>query len=570
MGNTIILIFLLFYIKTSISLTMKKKLLTVLIFFMFSVLVSGQISDQKLKIIDSLFIEWNSPNHPGGTVGIAIKGKPVFSGAYGLASMEYLVPNSYHTRFNIASVSKQFTAMGIVKLHLEGRLSLDDDIRDYLPELPDTGHKITFRHMLHHTSGLRSLHTLLSLAGWRGDDMKNNDDLLRFMTRQQELNFEPGSEYMYCNTGYILSAIIIEKITSEDFADWLDKEILSPLGLYDTYLEDKYNRVAHNYATSYKGSLRKGFEREVEYWAYTGSGNIHSTAADLLKWMRYYHSPPEDWEEAFSMMLTLDPLNNGEANNYAFGVRLDEYRDEETISHSGSIGGYRAFACTFPESETEIVILTNFSSSGISGKVKRISDILFDKPEEKEPVMDYEPAEIDLSAIDQYLGTYDIQDMDTRLFDITEENDSLYCKYTGGRKIPLYTASDTVLFNKSAGIKISLTDSSPERIKIISKGSTHKGTKTTKYIPSEEYLREIAGRYWSPELETQYRFYLKNGKLFGYHTRHGEFEIESLKKDLFISDSGFMSKIIITREGDDIRGMKVSNSRVRDLWLVKM
>lgn len=400
--------------------------------------------------------------------------------------------------------------------------------------------------------------------------MKNNKDLLRFMTRQQELNFEPGSEYMYSNTGYILSAIIIERITSEVFADWLDKEILGPLGLYDTYVEDKYNRVTHNYSTSYNGSLNKGFEREVEYWAYTGSGNIHSTAADLLKCMRYYYSPPEGWEKAFSMMLTLDPFNNGEANDYAFGVRLDEYRDEERISHSGSIGGYRAFACTFPEHETEIVVLTNFSSSGVSGRVNRISDILFDKPEEKEPVMEYEPAEIDLSAIDQYLGTYDIEDMDTRLFGITKENDSLYYEFTGGKKTLLFTASDSVLFNNDAGLKISLLNTSPVKIKIIINGSTHKGTITEKYIPTEKELREIEGSYWSPELETQYRFYLDNGTLYAYHTRHGEFEVKSLKNDILISDRGFMSKIIIIREGQLIKGMKVSNSRVRDLWMVKM
>jgi len=460
--------------------------------------------------------------------------------------------------------------MGIVKLHLEGKLSIDDDIREYLPGLPDFGHKITFRHMLHHTSGLRSLHTLLALAGWRDDDMKNNADLLRFMTMQKELNFEPGSEYMYCNTGYILSAIIIEKITGKTFADWTSKELFKPLGLFDTYVEDRYNRIASNYATSYNGSYNRGFVREIEYWAYTGSGNIHSTTADLLKWMRYYYDPPEGWEEAFSLMLTLDPFNDGEPNDYAFGVRIDDYKDEERISHSGSIGGYRSFACTFPEHETEIVVLTNFSSSDVTGKINNISDILLDKDKEETPALEYIAGDIDPASIEIFFGTYEIEDLDTRMFDIfLVPDDTVYCQYTGGRKTMLDIASDSILFNNDQGIKISLVEGKPEKIKITANGRTLNGVKTIKYIPANKDLHEITGSYWSPELETQYRFYLRDGKLYGYQTRHGEFEVESLKKDVYISNSDFINKIDIIRKGKKVTGMRVTNSRVRNLWLEK-
>lgn len=548
---------------------MKQIISLVLLLLLFTAFSTAQVSEDKLKSIDSLFTQWNTPDHPGGAVGISIDGVPVFRKAYGLASLEYMVPNSYGTRFNIASVSKQFTAMGMVKLHIEGKLSIDDDIRKYLPELPDLGQKITFRHMLHHTSGLRSLHTLLSIAGWRSDDMKNNDDLLRFMKQQQALNFEPGSEYMYCNTGYILSAIVIERITGKSFAEWTRDEIFLPLGLYDTYVEDKYNRVAKNYATSYNGSKSRGFVKEIEYWAYTGSGNIHSTAADLLKWMRYYYSPPEGWEKEFEMMLTLDPFNDGKPHNYAFGVRIDDYKKEKKISHSGSIGGYRSYACTYPENETEIVILTNFSSSGVGEKINVISDILFDKPETKTPEMNFERKDVDMKSIAGFFGTYNIENIDTRYFDIFSEADSIFGEFTGGRKTRLYTASDSVLFNNESNIKISLLPTTPESVKIRSGSQVRMGEKTDKFIAGENYLEQIAGTYFSPELETQYRFFVRDGKLFGYHVRHGEFPVESLKEDIFISGSGFISKIAIIRERNRITGMKVSNSRVRDLWLEK-
>jgi len=547
-----------------------KKSFTALIIILLSVFSTAQIPEDKLKAIDTLFLEWDRPNHPGGTVGISVHGIPVFSQAYGLASMEYQVPVSYGTRFNIASVSKQFTAMGIVKLHLEGKLSIDDDIRKYLPELPDFGHKITFRHMLHHTSGLRSLHTLLALAGWRDDDMKNNDDLLRFMTRQQDLNFEPGSEYMYCNTGYILCAIIIEKITGESFAEWMEREIFKPLCLYDTYVEDKYNRITRNYATSYNGSYNNGFVKEIEYWAYTGSGNIHSTAADLLKWMKYYYDSPEGWEEEFSMMLTLDAFNNGEPNDYAFGVRIDKYRDEKRISHSGSIGGFRSYACTFPEHETEIAILTNFSSSDVSGKINNIADILFDKEKEEEPGYNFIKKEIDNRIINRYIGAYKSEDLPDRLFEIFRKEDTLYCKSTGGRDIRLYAASDSVLFNNNRRLKISLADTVPETIIISSNDTRFSWIKTEKYIPDAKELQDIAGNYWSSELETQYRFYVKDGDLYGYQTRHGEFAMECIDKDVYVSNSGFINKITIERKRRKITGMKVSNSRVRNLWLERI
>ena len=550
---------------------MKKILTTLCAILATTLFVNAQTDQTKFQHIDSLFAHWNTPNHPGGTVGIAVKGVPVYTKAYGLASMEYLVPNTYATRFNIASVSKQFTALGIIKLHMKGKLSIDDDIRKYLPELPELGHKISFRHMLHHTSGLRSLHTLLSLAGWRSDDMKNNDDLLRFMTRQQDLNFEPGSEYMYCNTGYILSAIIIEKITGENFSDWMEKEIFSPLALYNTYVEDKYNRIAHNYASSYNGSERRGFAREIEYWAYTGSGNIHSNATDLLKWMRYYYDAPAEWEDEFAMMLTIDPLNNGGHNDYAFGVRVNEYKNEKKISHSGSIGGFRSYACTFPERETEIIILTNFSSSGVSAHVNDISDILFNKPEPEETVIEaLEIKPVSFSRIEKFIGTYDIENLDNRVFDIKKDDYKLYGLFTGGKKTRFYTASDSLLFNNDARMRISLIEGHPEKIRIFTNGSSRKGIKTETHICTESELREFEGRYWSPELETQYRFYLREGKLYGYHNRHGEFKIEYLKKDTFTTDRSFMSKISIIRNGSEISGIRVTNSRVRDLWLEKI
>lgn len=258
---------------------------TTLVFFLLIyfglVPAQAQLRTIESKKIDSLFLSWTEANHPGGAIGVMQNGEVIYSKAFGLASLEYQVPNTAQTVFNVGSVSKQFTAMAMVLLHERGLLSIDDDIRKYLPDMPDFGHTITIRHMLHHTSGMRSLHAMLELAGWRDDDARTNADLYRFMLKQKDLNFIPGAEYLYCNTGYMLMVNIVEHVTQEKFPEWMDTNIFKPLGMRNTYVEDRYDRIVPNNATSYYDT-KDGFFRAVEYWGYVGSGNVHSTTGDLL------------------------------------------------------------------------------------------------------------------------------------------------------------------------------------------------------------------------------------------------------------------------------------------------
>jgi len=340
--------------------------------------LSIQAQDFNNGKLDSLFADWNKPYHPGGAIAVTQNGSVIYSNAFGLASMEYDVPNTPETIYNIGSVSKQFTALGIVILDLQGKLSVDDDVRKHLPELPDFGKQIKISHLLHHTSGMRSLHDMLGLAGWRSDDSRTNADLLRFMTKQKELNFAPGDEHLYCNTGYMLMADIIERVSGEKFPDWSKENIFKPLGMKDSYIEDDYSRIVANNATSYNAKS-KDFSRAVEYWGYVGSGNMHSTTADLLLYLKNYHQPHDDWKAAFHKMRTLGVLNNGDTLDYAFGVKLDRYKEENRVQHGGAIGGFRAFIASYPEKELDIVVLSNFSASSPNTKADQIADIILNK-----------------------------------------------------------------------------------------------------------------------------------------------------------------------------------------------
>ena len=549
---------------------MKKRFLLITFTLLLTNYLFAQIEESKLNKIDSIFLDWNTPNHPGGAVEIAYKGKPIFNSAYGLASLEYLVPNTTGTRFNIASVSKQFSAMGIVLLHLEGKLSVDDDIRKYMPELPDFGETITIRHMLHHTSGLRSLHAMLGLAGWRGDDSRTNEDLDRFMLKQKELNFKPGEEYLYCNTGFMFLANIIEKVTGENFVDWMQKSVFTPLGMLDTYVEDEYNRIVPNNATSYDGSKKAGFKREVEYWGYIGSGNMHSTTSDLTKWMNNFITPQEGWADAFKMMQTVDNFNNGKPNKYAFGVNVDAYKGVKMIQHGGSIGGFRSIAVAFPDKEISIIILTNFSTSGTSNLAQKVSDILFDLPKNYEPIVQVKGIDVASDELAKYEGSY-WNDKDNYVQKIFVENDTLkYAKSnrSGQAIIPIAKVQFQLVGSTS---KITYTFDTKQRTLTV-KVDDEEPVTSAKFDTAEPTVKELqsyAGEFYSPELETSYWISVVDNKLQIHHPRHGDSEVEYIKKDVL--NAKYPISIIKYKKDKrgKVTGVYISNGRARNVWFEK-
>ncbi len=221
-------------------------------FLYFVLFITFSATSQNItNDIDGLFSMWKNSNGPGGVVLVTQNNKTVFEKAYGLENISYKIPNTSESVFNIGSMSKQFTAMGIVLLLMEGKLSIDDDIKNYLPELNNFGKPITIRYLLHHTSGLRSSPELFGLAGWRDGDAISNEDVYRYLTKQTALNFEPGSEYMYTNSGYVLLAKIIENVSKQNFKSWMKEKIFQPLQMNATFIEENSSNVISKVATSY-------------------------------------------------------------------------------------------------------------------------------------------------------------------------------------------------------------------------------------------------------------------------------------------------------------------------------
>jgi CubicO group peptidase (beta-lactamase class C family) len=552
----------------------KKRDLIVIIFtFIVNSITNSQITGTQIQTVDSLVMSWKIPNAPGGVIGIMKKGKLLYLKAFGLASLDFDIPNTDSTLFNIGSVSKQFTAMGIVKLNIDGKLHLDDDIRIYLPELPDFKQKITIRHLLHHTSGLRDIHSILTLAGWRKDDPRSNKDLFEIMKNQKDLNFTPGDEYLYSNTNYILMAMIIEIVTGVCFELWMKENVFLPLGLTKTYIENTATKVVKGNATSYRQQEDKSFNRAVEYWDYTGSGNIHTTAEELLSWLNNYSNPSRGWENAFELIQTTDTLNNGSYLNYAFGIEIDSINGIRIISHGGGVGGFRSFACTFPNQSISIVVLTNFSSSDPFGKLKSVSEIILpqliiNSNQEEKAFEGFNSVPND--NFKKYEGDYWDGDVARKIY---ERNDTLWYFRRTGNESPLqYIGNDEFIIMPKAIWKVKF-DFEGGKVNSMSVESSKIHDSYEPFIPVEitnQYLCQFAGKYYSPELETYYNFTIDNDTLVGYHPKLGSFKTEAtLRPDYFKSKGPFQTINFIRDENGEIIGMRVSFDRVKNLWLEK-
>ena len=520
--------------------------------------------------IDGLFSEWKKPNNPGGVVMVTHKNQIIFSQAYGLANIPYRIPNDKETIFNIGSISKQFTAMGIVLLQLEGKLSVDDAIQKYLPEMPQFKQTITIRHLLHHTSGLRSSPELFGLAGWRDGDAITSEDVYRYLAKQVDLNFEPGSEYMYSNSGYILLAKIIENVTKQDFKSWMKENIFLPFQMNATFIEEDCSKLISNTAVSYteiEPSVFKTIENnDLTY----GASNVYSTSTDLLKWTKNFYETPKEWQRAFTMLETLEVLTSGRKNNYAFGIFVDDFFGNRRVQHTGAIAGFQSILYCYPDEDLEIVILSNFTSNQLFKIADQISQLFLDnKSIAKKEEIAINPVKLNSEVLKKYEGLY-WNDTDNYSRKIYFENDTLWYLRSNNKKSPLLPISETEFQMGGINEKLLLKfeDHSNTMKLISSDNSILKFTKYEDKAPTPEALKSYTGTYYSPELETSYTISLKGGKLYGYHSRFGEFEIRILKKDVLDWSGMSISKHIRDKKGN-VLGFRITLNRIRNLWFEK-
>ena len=409
------------------------------------------VSPALARGIDAVFADLDRPGSPGATVSVIRDGRIVYSQGYGYAQIEHDVRVTPNTVFHVASVSKQFTAMAVTLLAADGALSLDDPVQQHLDFVPWFEHPTTVRQLIHHTSGIRDQWQLLGISGWRLDDVITTEQILGLMARQRELNFVPGSEYLYSNMGYTLMAQTVEAVSGMTFPEFTASRIFRPLGMNRTHFHDDHRHVVPDRAYSYAPVAPDGdgvgegdgtgprFTKSVLSYANAGATSLFTTANDLARWLDNFRHETVGGPEVMAMMKTRGILNNGDTIPYAHGVIFGEHRGLQTIGHSGGDAGFRTQVNWYPEANTGVVVLTNVANGNPGGRARQVAEVVLadlfpEEPEEEEggpptQAPDAEPPETpDAAALAGYAGSYYSPELDA-LYHIEAAADRLVARH---------------------------------------------------------------------------------------------------------------------------------------------
>jgi CubicO group peptidase (beta-lactamase class C family) len=337
----------------------------------------AQRADSLTRAVDKVFENWRNTDGPGCALGVSRGGTVVLERGYGMANLETDTPIRPTSIFHVASVSKQFTAAAIMLLERDGKLSLDDNIRKYIREIPDYGTPITIRHLLTHTSGLRDQWELLAFARGRfEEDRITEADVLDIVSRQTALNFKPGAEYVYSNTGFTLLGVIVKRVTGQSLRDFADERIFKPLGMTSTHFHDDYTMLVRGRTSAYEPSDRPGARWRVgipNFDTY-GATSLYTTVGDLLKWEANLDHPLLGDAQMYARMQVSTPLTGGDTSSYGFGLAMASYRGAKVVEHGGADAGYRSYVGRFPDKGLAIAIACNAATANTTALARGVAD----------------------------------------------------------------------------------------------------------------------------------------------------------------------------------------------------
>jgi CubicO group peptidase (beta-lactamase class C family) len=344
------------------------------------------------------------PSTPGGVLAIARQGKIIYNKAFGMADLEHHIANTPETVFEAGSVSKQFTAAAILLLVQDGKLSLEDDVRKYIPEVPDYGAVIKIRHLMTHTSGLRDWGSVAGISGWdRGKRVHTHAHALEILSRQKSLNFTPGDQYNYCNSGYNLMAIIVDRVSGMSFSEFCNQRIFKPMGMKNTEWRTDYRKIVKDRAIAYSRS-NDTYLQNMPFEMVHGQGGLLTTTEDLMIWNQNYDTHVIGGKSFADMQLTQAKLNNGVTTHYAAGLSIGEYNGFKEISHSGATAGYRAWLAYYPSHNLSITFLSNEANANPVEIGRKVNAIFLGERTSDEPMLG--TIVPDLASLNKKAGLY--------------------------------------------------------------------------------------------------------------------------------------------------------------------
>jgi len=527
------------------------------------------VADEQRARVDEILGYFDSTHRPGVAVAVVRRGKVLYKKAFGMASLELGVPNTPHTLFRLGSVSKQFTAACIFLLNREGKLSLEDPLVKYFPEMPAGVYGgVRLRHLIHHTSGIRDSEALYPVLGMEYSQWYTHDQLLELLARQEALDFSPGERIEYSNSAYTLLALIVERVTDQKFADFARERIFQPLGMENTRIQTRYDTLIPGRAGGYH-RVGEAYGNWMTHNQLVGHDAVYSSVEDMTYWIGAFFDDSLG-RELMDDLTARTAFNDGSPNHYSGGIVVDHYQGLPAYSHSGWYVGYLAFLVIFPEQQLSIIYLSNVTEGSPSEKSLRIAEVYLEK-EMSESLARLrarsKPADPrllknlpgDYAGID-YGGRYTLEVADGRP---RLEGAGWDFEPSPFRK------NEFINYRRRLRIRIlsSLTGEDVFTIELLnSMGSMGRFQKLQPFSLMEDQLPEYCGKYFSPELQAGATVSLRQGRLF-LQAGRVQGPLQPWKKDAF---QGFGGILELIRDDDGpVRGFHLTQYGYRDIIFLK-
>ncbi|MXW00552.1 MAG: serine hydrolase [Holophagales bacterium] len=481
--------------------------------------------------VDAVFKLWDRETTAGCAVSVTKAGETVYARGFGMAHLEQPAPITPETIFEAGSVSKQFTAAAIVLLALDGKLSLDDPVREYLPELPDFGAPVTIRHLLTHTSGLRTFRPLVALRGRPdGFAVHTNAEVLALMARQRDLNFPPGEEYLYSNAPYILSVVLAERVSGQSFNEFTTGRIFSPLGMTSTLWRDDFTQIVKRRATAYGTGRSGGLHKNMANTEVFGNGGLLTTVGDLQRWNQELDEPKLLGQQLVDMLETPGQFNDGTESDYALGLAIGEYRGEREIAHSGGTAGYRAWLARYPDRDRlSLALLCNHGDINPVAVGHRVIDVFFGPAEETADAESPRPSvEVPLENLERWADPY-LHTRTDSIVRITVRDGALTLGAVRTRPL----GEDRFAVGLSGLVIAFETEEDGMRTLTLADDPKRRYVAMPAVTPTPEELAEYVGSYTSDELDVTYSVEFQDGKLLFRRPLEKPRTLEPLFKDAF-------------------------------------
>ena len=550
------------------------RLFSLIFVCIFSLTAFGQSIDT--KAIDSLFIDWDKKDTPGCAIGIMQNGALVYAKGYGMANLEYNIPNSPNSVFRIGSTSKQFTAACIILLEEQGQLSLDDKLNDFFPDFPAYAEKITVKHLLNHTSGIRDYLQLSYLKGIRNDDYYVDEEIMDWLINQQTLNFEPGSEYLYSNSGYWLLGQIVQKVSGMNMAEFAKQNIFDPLKMSSTHFHNDHTEIVKNRASGYYPKKDSTYMISMTTLDMIGDGGIFTTIEDIKKWDDSFYGSKILSQSFWNKMIEQGKLNDGTVIDYAAGLYHEDFNGIKSIRHGGAFVGFRADLVRFPDEHLSIAVFCNRGDGDPSKKADQIASILLSdqinkseikaKPQVANSNADTSIA-IDLSRIE---GDYEVEPGVVVSF--TADQDSLnVLQNWNNAQYSIYRVEGNTFKipgEESISFKFSNLENDKTQDLSVFQGQTETKAKRKEPIDiSKLNMEDFVGQYCSEELDICYHFSKVEDQLMlqvGEKPKHWSCTISDI--DVLALPMGLAK---FEKENEQIVSFILESGRVKNVKFIK-